>query len=258
MHLPEIQPDELTDLATRLRGLSELIVQHCAKGETLEVADSADIFAGQPQQQLYALIAGQVQLERKGKPVLVFEPGDLLGLSRSLQLAEGKLIARDAQLTPILRDDLMAHVNSSAELQQHWAYYLIGMTTFFREAFATEKRASFQPSTGFMHFAKDDVIIEQGSAANCVYTLLEGSAVAMRDGIKVGDVNAEEIFGAMAVFTRQTRTASVVATSDCTVMAVRKEDFIDLVENQPQVCISLIEEMADKIHQLNQLVTSAS
>ena len=45
--------------------------------------------------------------------------------------------------------------------------------------------------------------------------------------------------------------ASVVATNDCTLLAVPKEEFIDLIEHQPQICLSLIEEMASKINQLN-------
>lgn len=149
-------------------------------------------------------------------------------------------------------------MNARAELQRHWAHYLICLATFFRECFALENRGTFQPNTGFMTFSAGETIIEQGETANCVYTLLEGSAEAVRDGVKVGDIHADEIFGALAVFTRQPRNASVVATTDCSVMAVRKEDFIDLVEHQPHICISLIEEMADKINQLNQQVAASN
>ena len=102
-----------------------------------------------------------------------------------------------------------------------------------------------------MHYQAGETIIHQGDTADRVYTLLEGSADALCDGVKVGEVHPNEIFGALAVFTRQPRMASVVATSDCTLLAVRKEEFIELIEHQPQICLGLIEEMAAKINQLN-------
>lgn len=40
------------------------------------------------------------------------------------------------------------------------------------------------------------------------------------DGQKVGDVQKDEIFGAMAVFTREKRSATVVASEPCTVMVI--------------------------------------
>lgn len=104
---------------------------------------------------------------------------------------------------------------------------------------------------GFLDFAKGDTIITQGDEADLVYTLIEGSADAVCDGIKVGEIHQNEIFGALAVFTRQPRIASVVASSDCTVMTVGKEDFIRLIYEQPQLSVGLIEEMAAKINHLN-------
>jgi CRP-like cAMP-binding protein len=35
------------------------------------------------------------------------------------------------------------------------------------------------------------------------------------------------------------------------VLAVRQEEFVDLIDHQPQICMELIEEMAAKINQLN-------
>ncbi len=109
----------------------------------------------------------------------------------------------------------------------------------------------FTPLRGFLDFAKGETIINQGDEADLVYTLIEGSADAVCDGIKVGEIHQNEIFGALAVFTRQPRIASVVASSNCTVMTVGKEDFIRLIYEQPQLSVGLIEEMAAKINQLN-------
>lgn len=104
---------------------------------------------------------------------------------------------------------------------------------------------------GFSNFAAGDTIINQGDAADLVYTLIEGHADALCDGVKVGEINQNEIFGALAVFTRQPRIASVIARTECTVMMVNKDDFVQLIFQQPQISVGLIEEMAAKINELN-------
>lgn len=256
MYFSDSQPDHFTDLASRLRDLVRLLLADCPQQTPVKVLGT-DWLEQAPARQLYLLEQGRVRLQHQGKTVLVYEPGDLLGLSRSLKLPEGKLVADDqASLIPVNRDDLMAQANRSEDMQRHWALYLIAQTTLYREALSLEKRSQIQPSTGFLSFGPGETIIAQGDKADCVYTLLEGSAHATRDGVRVGEIHTDEMFGALAVFTRQPRNASVIADSHCSVMAVRKEDFIDLVEQQPQIGITLIEEMAAIINQLNRQIAS--
>lgn len=260
MHLPQKQSDVMIDLAVKLRGLTELL---CADldsvGDAFFIDQSTDLFASQPQTQLLLLLEGQVEYHLKGKVVMCFDAGDILGLPRALNLPTGTYTCSSfTKLLPIDRDVLMARVNSELRFQRHWAHYLLCNHSFYEQALAQEMRSEFQPSAGFLHFRASETIIHQGQTADRVYTLLEGNADALRDGVKVGEVNANEIFGALAVFTRQPRMASVVARSDCTVLAVRKEEFIDLIEHQPQVCMGLIEEMATKINQLNSQILSLS
>lgn len=253
MHLPTKQSDSMTDVAIKSRSLTELILQGilpCA--HPLELNDSGNIFAEQPNTRLFKLEEGQVEFRVRGKLVAILEEGDLIGLTRSLNLNDGIFsCSSPVSLIPYERDELVAHVNSDSKLQKHWTHYLVCNLAFYQQALAQEIRTEFQPQAGFQHFQAGDIIIAQGAIADKVYTLLEGSADAVCDGVKVGEIHANEIFGALAVFTRQPRMASVIATSDCTVLAVRKEEFVELIDHQPQICLGLIEEMASKINQLN-------
>ncbi len=260
MHLLTKQSDQLIDLATKCRGLTDLLLENllpCAP--PLEFNKNADIFADQSTAKLFRISEGQVFLSVRNKKVTVFDEGDLIGVARSLNLNEGTFSCTSAiTLLPYQRDELIVHVNSNPKLQKNWAHYLICTFNFYQQALAQELRTEFQPHAGFLHFNTGDTIIQQGEAADKVYTLLEGSADAICDSKKVGEIHTGEIFGAIAVFTRQLRIASVIATSDCMVLAVRKEEFVDLIDHQPQICLSLIEEMAEKINQLNnQLLAKA-
>ncbi len=252
MQLPSHHTQELTQLAEKLQALTQLICADLPLGQVESVAITSDLFAQRPNTQLLRLVDGQADYYVRGKLVMHFEAGDLLGLPRSLNLPSGEWrLTLPAQVAVYERDSLVNHVNSSAKLQRHWAHYLLCYQSFYEQALAQEIRAPFQPSAGFLHFSAGETIIRQGDTADRVYTLLEGSADAVHDGVKVGEVSPNEIFGALAVFTRQARMASVVATSDCSLLAVPKEEFIQLIDYQPQICLGLIEEMAAKINQLN-------
>lgn len=252
MHFPIKQSELMSELVAKVRGLSELLCAAISPEETILVPASDDIFADIPPTRLLRVSEGQVDYVLNGKRVMHFEEGDLLGLPRSLNLPQGQFSCK-APITVIAyeRDALMTAVNADLKSQRNWAYYLLCNLSLYELAFTQELRAEFQPAAGFMHYRTGETIIQQGDSAHKVYTLLEGAADAVCDGVTVGEIHANEIFGALAVFTRQPRMASVIATSDCTVLAVRKEEFIALIEHQPQICLGLIEEMAAKINQLN-------
>lgn len=253
MQLIDKQSEQITEIAQRLRGLTAEIVKGLSPAkETITFKNCDNVFAEQAQTQLFLVRSGKLQCRNRRKIVYIAEEGDLIGLGRSLKLPEGPFSCSEpVELIPYQRDALVKHVNSSEALQKHWAFFLLCRSSFFSECLSQEIRTQFKPATGFLHFDKGETIIRQGDQADCVYTLLEGSADAFRDNVKVGEIKAEEIFGAMSVFTHQPRSATVVATSHCSVLAVKKEEFLDLVAEQPQVCRSLIEEMAEKIDQLN-------
>jgi CRP/FNR family transcriptional regulator, cyclic AMP receptor protein len=253
MHLPTKQSDLMSDLAAKLRGLTELLCAQVAPAESPLVVDATgDILADSSPTRLLRITEGQVDYHLHGKLVMHFDEGDLIGLPRSLNLPCGQFSCKGpVSFMAYERDELVTQANSDLKSQRNWSYFLLCNISYLEQALTQELRTEFQPAAGFLHFSAGETIITQGDIADRVYTLLEGSADAICDTIKVGEIHANEIFGALAVFTRQPRMASVVATSDCTVLAVRKEEFIALIEHQPQICLGLIEEMAAKINQLN-------
>ena len=256
MQLPDYQPEALSSLALEIRAQIQEILKFVKPvGDTIVMGSTDDIFIGQQEDIIFLVKSGQVQCRQQNKLIYSAESGDLVGLFRAQNLLDGQFeIAESAQLIPYSLSVLQEVCNENNNLQLVWAQFLLGLSCFFNQALAYEIPKQFKPATGFLQFEEGDVIINQGEQAECVYTLLEGSADVTRDGIKVGEIQAEETFGAMALFTKQPRNATVTATSSCSVLAVRKDEFMDLVSHQPQVCMGLIEEMADKINLLNQKV----
>jgi Cyclic nucleotide-binding domain len=108
------------------------------------------------------------------------------------------------------------------------------------------------------HFSAGDIIIEQGTVTTDVCTLIEGKAEAYVDGVKVGEIKNNEIFGMLAAVTGAPRTAKVVASTSCMVATVPKEKFIELAQNKPQAIVKCIEDMARVITELNTKVVGLS
>mgnify|MGYP000035344671 FL=1 len=252
MYLPHKQSDTITDCAAQLdEAGAELMASLSPCGAPVNHNTNHDLLAESDNQTVWLITDGEAYYRVGGKQVVRLSAGDLIGLptldcEHGVYGTTGPLTMEPYRLADI-----------TGRHPTRFIRYLICANAFHRAALAQEIRAEFQPSAGFMHFQAGETIIQQGAEADRVYTLLEGEAHALRDGVKVGEIQADEIFGALAVFTRQKRMASVVAVSDCTVLAVRKEEFADLVELQPQICLGLVEELAAKINQLNgQLLAS--
>ena len=103
---------------------------------------------------------------------------------------------------------------------------------FTSDAVATE-------AIDYRSYPAGATIIEQGDDTTDVYTLIEGRAIAIQDGRKIGDIQQGEIFGAIAAFTGSKRRASVVATKDCVLRAIKQDTFVSMVETQPEIAKSI-------------------
>ncbi|MGH1470910.1 MAG: Crp/Fnr family transcriptional regulator [Cellvibrionaceae bacterium] len=259
MYIPDKNNQTLMDAAQRLSGLSKKMTEKLEPdGDIISFDSASDLLNNQPATRLFLIKSGSLNCISDNKLTHIAEAGDLIGLARSLKLPEGAYTTDSpVALIPFQRDALMKSINSSEELQKNWTLYLLSLSSFFSEALKEKTMFDFKPSTGFLYFEKGDNIILQDDSPDCVFTLLEGNADALHDGIKVGEINAGEIFGAMSVFTQQPRNATVTASSDCTVLTVKKEEFLELIAHNPKICLDLLEEMADKINQLNKQVSLA-
>lgn len=250
MQFPAKQTQQLPELVTRLQQLAaELREGLPATTQTLPAGEA--LFQASSPFQVAYLLEGQVNYYHNDQLLWQYEPGDILGLAPGLADFMGQWrAATPITIAAYSAEAWLAHVQQ-AQLAGPWTEFLLCRQSLLECLLLQLQPSAFQPSAGFIRVQAGETIIHQGDVAEHVYTLLEGRAEAYLDGVKVGDVNTQEIFGALAVFTRQPRMASVVAVTDCTLVAVRKEEFVELVEHQPQICLGVIEEMAEKIRQLN-------
>jgi hypothetical protein len=107
-------------------------------------------------------------------------------------------------------------------------------------------RKEERANPGFGRYKAGMPIITEGEDAEFVYSISEGTAVAVHNGMEVGDIHKDEIFGAIAVLSEQKRTASVIAKTDCIVLMVHKDEFSKMVKSHPRLFLNILTSLGDK------------
>ncbi|MCQ4250305.1 cyclic nucleotide-binding domain-containing protein [Pseudomonas stutzeri] len=257
MYLLGEQPAYADQLINRLQGIpAQLLEGLTPAASALEVKGTDDLEDALPKQQLFIIESGLLHAVVDDKPLFYLQEGDLLGLRQGIELPICRYRSDEAiRLIPYSRSAVFQHIHADQRRQELFTQYLIGQTALLSDALARLKQPEIHPTTGFQHFAAGEELIHQGDDADNVFIIIEGHAEAIVDGQKVGDVQRDEIFGAMAVFTQEKRSATVIATSPCTVMLIPKEQFLGLMQSNPKIAHSLIESMARRIDLLNKEVT---
>ncbi|MHA3885385.1 cyclic nucleotide-binding domain-containing protein [Stutzerimonas degradans] len=257
MYLLGEQPAYADRLISHLQGIPGQLLDGLAPcGAPIEYGHTDDLGSELAAERLYLVDSGLLHARIDDKPLFYLQEGDLLGLHQGSELPPCRYCSDEpVRLVPYTRSDVLAHIQADAHRQELLIQYLSGHTALLGDALARLRQPDVRPATGFRHFAAGDELIHQGDEADNVFIIVDGRAEALVDGQKVGDVQKDEIFGAMAVFTREKRNATVIASEPCTVMVIPKEQFLSLTQNNPRIAHSLIESMARRIDLLNKEVT---
>lgn len=257
MYLLGEQPAYADSLANRLQEIpAQLLDGLPAAGPDIHLNSTDDLYEDLQPRQIYLVRRGLLHASVDGRPLFYLQEGDLLGLRQGIDLPACRYSCDEPlQLTPYDRSAVFRHVHASEERQELFTHYLIGHTALLSDALAHLKQPEIRPTTGFQHFAPGEELIRQGEEADHVFIIIEGHAEAFVNGQKVGDVSKDEIFGAMALFTREKRSASVIASEPCTVMVIPHNQFLSLMQSNPRIANSLIESMARRIDQMNKEIT---
>lgn len=233
--------------------VKEIIEGFEFKNESITLEGVDNLYELFDQDTIFLIQDGMLHLSHNDQNLCSFDEGDLVGVANAFGFDYPVLRTDEfVELIPINRDDFFQHVYSDKRRQHYWSSFLICSNAILMNHLAEHSCALTRPTAGFQNIPASEVIIHQGDAADMVYTIIEGEAEAYVDGIKVGDIAIEEVFGAMAVFTDEPRSATVVAKTPCTIMAVPKTEFVRLIEAQPKAAVNLIENLAQHIRMLNQ------
>ena len=235
----------------------ELLKDCTAKSTELSIDDENPI---DPQSKsIYLVTQGDIYETFDGQQIVIHEKGDLVnadGLSHLKVTAyetdfPATVDEYDGQefIDAIVSDNTKFHV---------WNQYLSCLSQSYQllMAYFSRQDTDYLPET--RHYKKDDIIIEEGTEGDEVFTLLNGTAKVMSNGEEVGEIHKDEIFGAIAALTHTMRTATIIATSDCDTLVAGSENFRSILGTRPDIVQKTITDMARTIVSSNERIIELS
>jgi len=107
-----------------------------------------------------------------------------------------------------------------------------------------------------------EVIVRQGDEGHCMYVIQAGEVEVVRESdgaeIALAVLGAGDVFGEMALFDREARSATVRAKGEARVLTLDKRTFLRRVHEDPSVAFRILQRMSHRIRQLNDEIARLS
>ena len=98
-----------------------------------------------------------------------------------------------------------------------------------------------------VRYEKGKVIMVAGQVGNLMYVVIDGFVSISIRGAVVERVGQGGIFGEMALIDQSPRAANAAADTDCALLAINRQVFLNLVKSEPTFGISLLGAMAERL-----------
>lgn len=240
-------PAEFEFLNTRCRELVASVLDRITvAGETFKLRSSTPLYSpGEEKSYIYLLKEGNLSYNYKDRTLFYFQEGDLLGFERELDIFTPTITSDFATiLERYPATAFIQAVHSDPELTAQWQEFLGRyIATLYVVA-----RSLFKDTEPVLpevrNYSEGSVILAQGHIGDEIFTMADGYADILQDGVKVGTVMPDNVFGLFSAFTQSPSMASVVATTDCLILSLSKDAYVELILSRPQIVKDLMQDMA--------------
>jgi len=112
-------------------------------------------------------------------------------------------------------------------------------------------------------YKKDNMILIEEEIGSTMFVILDGRVKISRisdDGREVilSILSEGDFFGEMSILDGQNRSANVVTLDDSKIMVIRREDFLKMLHDYPQIAINLLKELAQRLRRSDSQIKSLS
>jgi CRP-like cAMP-binding protein len=100
-----------------------------------------------------------------------------------------------------------------------------------------------------------EIICRQGERGECMYVVQSGRARVLREETSgetaIGELMAGDIFGEMAIFDKQPRSATIRAQGATRVLTLDRRAFLRRVHEDPSLAFEILKKMSQRIRTLD-------
>ena len=108
--------------------------------------------------------------------------------------------------------------------------------------------------TDLLALSAGETLFKEGEAGDAMYVLMSGSADIFVKGHVVEQADAGAILGELALIDKSPRSANVVATSECNLIAIDAKRFAELVREVPGFAMYVMQSMAARLRKMGSLL----
>lgn len=113
------------------------------------------------------------------------------------------------------------------------------------------------------HYHKENLILIEEEIGSSMFVILDGRVKISRisdDGREVilAIMSEGDFFGEMSLLDGHTRSANVTAIDDSELLVIRREEFLQMLHDYPQIAINLLKELAQRIRKGDEHIKSLS
>jgi CRP-like cAMP-binding protein len=125
--------------------------------------------------------------------------------------------------------------------------------SFFRD-FSAPDIEEIRSLAKLKEYVKDELVFSEGDEANSFYIVDKGHVRVFynKDGVKEGLclLGENDYFGEMAIYNQDKRSASVEAIEDTVLLKIKKDEFLEFVNNHPVLAEKINKNLAVRNEEL--------
>lgn len=110
-------------------------------------------------------------------------------------------------------------------------------------------------------FRAGETLFNQGDPGDAAYVILEGKADILTEGgggqIKIAELEDNAIVGEIAILCDVSRTATVRAAAPLEALRIRKDDFLKLLTDYPDMMFEILRALAQRLTRTTSELTEA-
>jgi len=238
-----------------------------AAGATIFAEDEKGGLFSKPK--MYVLILGEVEMIAQDQVIGIVRPGETFGEMAVIAQAARTATARaKAQSTVIGLDE--KQFQQALQQKPEFALMLMSLMNSRLRNTISRLRASgalhagearetpvfdkkllaglvaLMGANGPVRYDKGKTIMQEGTAGALMYVVLEGRvAISIKGGL-VARAGPGGVFGEMALVDQAVRAATAIAETDCSLLALNRATFLQLVKTSPAFAHALLAGLAER------------
>jgi len=235
-------------------------------GKTETVAQGTTLFAENEKgsrlllksDKMYLLLDGEVSLSANGKVIATVKKGEVFGEMASISqmprsasavakvpcrviaLDEGQFQAalrKRPEFALMLMSIMIGRIREALGRGSPAGGKIRESAVFDKSSLAILARALAQT---MVRHERNKTVVTEGQAGVLMYVVVDGKLAVSIKGKIVERIGPGGVFGEMALVDRTPRLATVVSETDCGLLAIGRNTFLDLVKASPDFATSLL------------------